>query len=63
MTPERAMEIIQQAKDRQHTGPWSDQIRHVITPAERLDVLVVWATMPGDACFVDALNRIARGES
>lgn len=63
MTPERAKEIIQQARDATTVGPWSDQLRNVMTTDERVEVLKVWRNMPGCFCFVDALNKIARGRS
>lgn len=62
MTPERAQEIIAQARN---TGGafcmWSDNIEKVMRPGERDEVRKVWDTMPGYTCFVDALNRIAAG--
>lgn len=62
MTPERAREIFVEAKARTGLGPWSDQLRNVMTADERMQVLEVWKTMPGSSCFFDALNKIARGE-
>lgn len=58
MTPARAKEIIQQARDRAVHGPWADQLDKVMTVAERLDVTLVWCRMPGYTNFVDALYRI-----
>lgn len=61
MTPERATEIIAQAKAHVTFGPWSDAIDRVMQPGERDDVVTVWKTMPGHTCFVDALIRISNG--
>lgn len=58
MTPERAAEIIKQAQTRAQYGPWSDQLKKVMTPEEHATVLAVWETMPGHTCYVDALLRI-----
>lgn len=58
MTPERAKEIIRQAKALANVGPWSNQIDKVISKEERLEVNKVWETMPGHTCFVDALYQI-----
>lgn len=63
MTPTRATEIIEQAHARSTCGPWVDQIRHVMSGEERLEVLTVWRTMPGYTCFVDALFQISREPS
>lgn len=60
MTPERAQEILQQARDR-GAFCWSDCLDQVMRPGERDEVRKVWDTMPGYTCFVDALNRIANG--
>ena len=59
MKPERATEIIREAKAKCVHGPWSDQLSNVMTQDERREVVTVWNTMPGSACFVDALLRIA----
>jgi len=61
VTPERATEIIQQARERAGHGPWSDQLQHVMTLDERRELLAVWKTMPGHTAFVDVLNRVATG--
>jgi len=57
MTPERAKEIIAQAKAQAGCGPWSDQLDKVMTDIEREEVRHKWQTMPGYTCFVDALFR------
>lgn len=62
MTPERASEIIREAKRLAVHGPWSDQLNNVMTTEERGIVIAKWKTMPGYTCFVDALYRIERGE-
>lgn len=60
MTPERAQEIIKDAQSRPGAkiGPWSDQLKHVMTEQEHADVMAKWETM----CYVDALLRIAKNE-
>jgi hypothetical protein len=58
MTPERANEIIEQAQAKAKHGPWSDQLKKVMTPEEHATILAVWETMPGNTCYVDALLRI-----
>ena len=58
MTPERAAEIIAQAHALAKHGPWSDQLRNVMTVDEIAGVFAVWKTMPGSTCFMDALLRI-----
>ncbi len=63
MTPERATEIISAAKAHTSIGPWSDNISRVMNASERSDVVDVWRQMPGSTCFVDALQRIANGET
>lgn len=60
MSPERAQAIIQAAYDRCTCGPWCDQLDKVMSTEEREEVKVVWNTMPGDTCFVDAIYYIAR---
>lgn len=60
MKPERASEIIAKAKESATIGPWSDQINRFMTPAERRDLVTVWKTMPGNTCFVDVLQKIAK---
>ncbi len=66
MSPERAQEIIKQAKEISNSfgylNPWSDQLDQVLKPGERLEVIKVWNTMPGTSCFVDALYKIARNK-
>jgi hypothetical protein len=61
VSPERAREIIQTARDACTCGPWVDWLDRVMGPGESDEVKAVWETMPGDTCFVDALYRIARG--
>ena len=60
MNRERAREIIQRAHVLATIGPWSDQIDKVMTKEERAEVNMVWNTLPGHTCFVDALFCIAR---
>lgn len=60
MTPERAAEIIRDAKAMADYGPWSDQLSNVMTTDERAEIIAVWKKMPGHTCFVDALHRIER---
>lgn len=62
MTPERATEIIAQAKATAKHGPWSDQLSNVMTVDERSAVVEVWQTLPGSSCFADALLRIERNQ-
>jgi hypothetical protein len=59
MTPERASQIISQAKASATHGPWSDQIDRHMSRDERRELLTVWNTMPGHTCFVDVLHRMA----
>jgi hypothetical protein len=59
MAPDRAKQIIEQAKATAGCGPWSDQLRKIMTIGEREFVKRVWHQMPGHTCFVDALLRIA----
>jgi hypothetical protein len=61
MNAERATEIINQARARATVGPWSDQLRRIITREEFREVLAVWRQMPGTTCIVDALHKIAKG--
>lgn len=63
MTPERAQEIVKQARDKATCGPWSDQLDKVMTKEERNEVNQVWDKMPGHTCFVDALYSIARARA
>ena len=58
MTPSRATEIIATAKSLAKHGPWSDQLRNVMTVAETSDVFRVWQTMAGSTCFMDSLLQI-----
>jgi hypothetical protein len=61
MTPERANEIIAEARSRAKHGPWSDQLQHVMTLDERRELLARWRKMPGSTCFVDVLQHVANG--
>lgn len=63
MTPERATEIIRDAKALAVHGPWSDQLSNVMTADERAEIVTVWKTMPGYTCFVDAILRIERTDN
>jgi hypothetical protein len=64
LTSERANEIIAQARAKARTfGQWSSYLDKVMTLEERAQVTLVWETMPGHTCFVDALFRIARGKA
>lgn len=63
MTPQRAQEIIEQAREATICGPWSDLLDDVMTQAERVEVKQVWNEMPGYTCFLDALYRIANAEN
>lgn len=56
MTPERAKEIM--AGTNEWTGP---SVSERLRPGEREEVLAFWNKMPGSTCFIDALNRIAKG--
>ena len=60
MTPERAQTIIKLAQARATGSPWSDQLQHVMTLAERRELLAVWKRMPGTSCFVDILMHAAK---
>jgi hypothetical protein len=62
MTPERAREIIRDAKAMATYGPWSDQLSNVMTKDERAAIVEVWNTLPGSYCFMDALLRIERNQ-
>jgi hypothetical protein len=61
MPAARAQEIIRRAQERASCGPWVEQIDKVLTEGERAAVNAVWDDMPGNTCFVHALQRIAGG--
>jgi len=72
LTPKRAKEIIAQAKKKTTIGPWSDQLTGsfdgrrpgVMTDREIEAVKRFWTlALPGNTSFVDALNKIARGQA
>lgn len=63
MSPDRANEIIAQARMRAIGTPWVDQLKHVMTDEERAEVKQVWDTMPGHCSFVSALFSIANTET
>lgn len=62
VTPERAREILEQAKERTRTGvatgPWADQLKYVEREGERAYVVSQWDKMPGTYSYVDALVAI-----
>ncbi len=64
VTPERAREILEQAKERTRTGvatgPWSDQLKYVEREGERAYVVSQWDKMPGTYSYVDALVAIGK---
>lgn len=62
IAPERAKEIIQQAKDKSTHGPWSDQLSKVMSKEERDEVVQHWNTMDGSTCFVDALYEFVNNK-
>jgi hypothetical protein len=57
LSPARAKEIIQQAKDKAVHGPWSDQLDKVMSKEECDEVIRHWNTMNGSTNFVQALNE------
>lgn len=63
LTPERAQNIIRAAKMRPGIGPWVDHLDASMTEAEKLEVKRVWATLPGEYSFLDALQYIAEGKA
>lgn len=58
MTQERAREIYEQCQTQSQSGPWSDQLRKVMTPQEIQYVNSIWVTMPGSTSYSDAFLRI-----
>lgn len=58
MNQQRAREVFKQARVEAKVGPWSDQLRKVMTPEEVQHVNRVWAGMPGSTSFVDAFFRV-----
>jgi hypothetical protein len=63
MTPKRARAIITDAHNYPSNGPWTDNIRYVMTLSERNEVVGVWDTMPRHTCFLEALYKIARTDN
>jgi hypothetical protein len=63
VTPQRAKEIVEQARAQAKFGPWSDQLDKVMTEGERNFVKDHWGTLPGHKNFVDALMSVARGRA
>lgn len=63
MTPQRAQEIIDNARAHSVGFPWVDQIKNELLPGEREQVNAVWDTLPGHTHFVNALEHIARGDA
>jgi len=65
MTPERAREIIEQAKAEErkfspvYYSPWENQLNKVLKTGEREEVFKVLETMSYDSSFATALNKIA----
>jgi hypothetical protein len=57
ITQERATEIFNQAVKQAKIGPWSDELRRIMTPDEIKAVYDQWQTMPGNTCFVDSFLR------
>lgn len=57
---ERANEIISECKACA-VGPWSDNLRQVMTHGETAYVHAVWDLLDGNSAFIDALNHIANG--
>lgn len=61
MTKERAAEIVAECQ-RITYGPWSDQLRTVMTADEIAQVTAHWKTMSGSASFSDAILQIRNGK-
>jgi len=63
VSPERAKEIMEKAKERAKYGPWSDQIDKVITPQEKAYFMAVWDSIPnGSSCFMSAFYAVLNNE-
>jgi len=60
--PDRAQEIADAAHAATTCGPWVDQIEDQMTDGELVFVLVIWDRLSGSSCWMDAFNRIWRGE-
>lgn len=59
MTPQRAQEILDTARNSEGFGPWVDRIK--VTPVENEYVQSAWNKLHGNSNFVDALRAVAEG--
>jgi len=61
LTKERCAEIVRQCQEKAKYGPWVDQMSHVMTREEQMEVMELWCSMPGHTSFYDAFCRFWRG--
>lgn len=60
VTPQRAKQIMQQARAHAKHGPWVESLERVMTQGEYRFISDYWETMPGNTSFLDALMTLAQ---
>lgn len=61
MTQQRAIGAFEQCRKQAVYGPWSDQLRHVLTASEVKYVTRLWVSAPGHESFAGVFLGIKEG--